>query len=312
MRAMILAAGYGTRLKPLTDRRPKCLMPVMNRPLLDLWLDKLAVCPRVVVNTHHLAGMVHGFLEARPLQGLEIAISHEPEILGTGGGLVRARKLLGEEPFLLANADVIAAQKMTVLGDSHQLRHVATLGLVDDARFNTVALDSAGRLLGFKGDAGLPPDARWLTYSGLAVIGPRLLEFLPRSGYCTLVEGLRGAVAAGEMVRGVLLEGFWDDLGSPESLLNLHHRLAADPPPGLEGLVPEVMPLIHPTAKVLPGGKVEGFSVLGPETVVEPGAEVIDSLLLAGTRVTAGCRVRKAVLGDGFIARGEIDGGAHA
>ena len=312
MRAMILAAGFGTRLKPLTDRRPKCLMPVMGRPLLDIWLEKLSWCDRVVVNTHYLAGMVHGFLEARPFQEPEIALSHEPEILGTGGGLVQARGLLAGEPFLLANADVIAAQDLAALAGEHQSGHAATLGLVDDARFNTVALDAAGRVLGFQGDAGLPADARWLTYTGLAVIGPRLLDHLPPAGYSTLVQGLSAALAAGDTVRGVMLHGFWDDLGSPPGLLGLHRRLAADPPPGLESLAPAALPLIHPAARVQPGARVEGVSVLGAGTVVEPGGVVIDSLMFAGSRVTAGSRVREAILGDGFIARGEIVGGAHA
>jgi mannose-1-phosphate guanylyltransferase len=312
LHAMILAAGFGTRLKPLTDRRPKCLMPVMNQPLLELWLEKLAFCSRVVVNTHYLAGMVHGFLEARPLRGPAIVINHEPEILGTGGGLAGARKLLGDEPFLLANADVIASQEMAALGRAHQPRHVATLGLVDDPRFNTVALDQGGRLLGFKGDSGLPTNARWLTYSGLAVISPRLLEFLPPTGYSTLVQGLHLAAATNETVQGVLLDGFWDDLGSPQSLLGLHRRLAADPPRGLESLAPEALPLIHPQARVHPTARVEGVSVLGPGAVLEAGAVVSDSLMLDGARAAADSRVSQAILGDGFIAQGEISGGAHA
>ena len=109
MRAMLLAAGLGTRLRPLTQRRPKCLMPIMNRPLLSLWHERLARLgvTHAVVNTHHLAGQVRAWLKDQD-SALSVVESHEPVILGTGGGLVAARDLLGDQAFLLVNADVLA------------------------------------------------------------------------------------------------------------------------------------------------------------------------------------------------------------
>ena len=248
MRAMILAAGYGTRLRPLTDKRPKCLMPVMNRPLLGLWLGRLQSwgVDRAVVNTHHLADMVQAYLRQQQPGEMEVAVSHEPTILGTGGGPLAARGLLGPEPFLLVNADVLAtAQVPKLLRRLEAQDALAVLGLVDEPRFNTVALDEAGRVLGFKGQDGLNAP-RWLTYSGLAALSPRLFDYLPPSGYSTLVDGLKAAIAAGEKVLGGPLEGFWDDLGTPERLIMLHCRLAQNPPAGLRGLSPEGPVLLGP------------------------------------------------------------------
>ena len=315
MRAFVLAAGLGTRLSPLTQRRPKCLMPVMNQPLLGLWLRRLAAwgVERAVVNTHHLAPQVRVYLAGGPAPGLEALESHEPVILGTGGALVAAREQLGPEPFLLVNADVLAtAQLPPLLRTLEDSGACAVLGLVDAPCFNTVALDRAGRVLGFRGDSGLPQAPRWLTYSGLAAISPALLDHLPARGFSTLVQGLEAALAAGGLVLGREMGGFWDDLGTPEHLLDLHRLLVASPPPGLEPLAAPGPLVLAPGARVEPGAEVQGFAVLGQGAVVEAGALVEDCLLLPGARVAAGARVRRAVLGDDFVARGQIDGGAHA
>lgn len=314
MRAMILAAGYGTRLRPLTDKRPKCLMPVMNRPLLGLWLGRLASwgAERAVVNTHHLADMVHAYLGDEAPEGLDVAISHEPEILGTGGGPVAARELLGPEPFLLVNADVLATAQVPKLLERLKAEDaVAVLGLVDDPRFNTVALDEAGQVLGFKGREGLSAP-RWLTYSGLAALSPRLFKYLPPTGRSSLIDGLRAAIAAGEKVLGQPLEGFWDDLGTPERLIMLHRGLAQSPPEGLRGLSPEGPVLLGPGARLESGAQVKGFAVLGAGAVAEAEAFLNEVVLLPGARVAAGAVVEQAVLGDGFIASGRLQGGAYA
>ena len=315
MRAMVLAAGLGTRLLPLTGRRPKCLMPVMNRPLLELCFQGLAArkTERVVVNTHHLAPMVRAWLAQNHPKGMEVMESFEPEILGTGGGLVAAREHLGEEPFLLLNADVLCTADLgRLVRTQAETKALAVLGLVDEPRFNTVAAGQDGRILGFKNDLELPPGARWLTYSGLAVLAPRFLDYLPPDGYSTLVHGLRAALAQGKEIQGVQLPGFWDDLGEPQRLLALHRRLTNAPPAGLEYLKPKGPVLKGPEAFLDPAARARGFVILGPGSRVEAGAAVQDSILLPGAVVATGARVRGAVLGDGFMAQGEITGGAHA
>jgi mannose-1-phosphate guanylyltransferase len=314
MRAMVLAAGFGTRLAPLTNLRPKCLMPAAGRTLLGLWLERLAGwgASRAVVNTHHLADQVRARLQ-QGWPGLGVKESHEPVILGTGGGLAAALPDLGDDPFLLINSDVIASANLPPLLD--QLRSsgaIAVLGVKNDARFNTVGLDKDRRVLGFKGDTGLPADAVLLTYTGLAAIHPGLMQYLPSSGHSSLVPGLRNAIAAGETVLGIELDGYWDDLGTPERLLLLHRDLAGDTPPDLNGLLSKGPLWLAPEAQIAPDAHLQGFVLAGPGARVEHGAKVKDSLLLPGARVAAGALVENAVLGDGFIASGNIKGGAHA
>ena len=240
-------------------------------------------------------------------------LSHEPEILGTGGALVAARSRLESGPFLLLNADVIADAELPALEKRRrESGALALLGLVRDRRFDTVALDEKGAVLGFRDRplAGRP--RRWLTYSGLAAFSPRFLDFLPPAGYSTLVDGLQAAIQAGELVLGRELAGCWDDLGTPERLWALHRDLAGPGRPGLECLRPAGPRLVHPKARIEPGARVEGFCVLGAGARIQAGARVRDSLLLPGAVAAAGSRVEKAILGDGLVARGVITGGAHA
>ena len=315
MQVMMLAAGFGTRLMPLTERRPKCMMPVMNRPLLELWFGRLAAskAKRVVLNTHHLAPMVRAWLARNRPGDMEVIESFEPQILGTGGGLVAARRYLREEPFLLVNADVLCSADLGILAKAQaEGRALAVLGLVDEPRFNTVATSQGGRILGFKSDPDLPARARWLTYSGLAMITPGFLEYLPPDGYSSLVDGIRSALADGRKIRGIKLPGFWDDLGEPQRLLALHRRLTNDAPAGLGYLKPRGPVVMDGGAYLDPAARTRGFAILGQGSRVEAGAWVEDSILLPGAVVKAGSRVQNAVLGDDFTAQGKIIGGAHA
>jgi mannose-1-phosphate guanylyltransferase len=314
MRAMVLAAGFGTRLSPLTNLRPKCLMPAGGRTLLGLWFERLAGwgVSRAVVNTHHLAAMVRIRLE-RGWPSLEVAESHEPAILGTGGGLLAAQTALGKEPFLLVNSDVIATGHLPALLDVLKNHNaVAVLGLIDDVRFNTVALDSNQRVQGFKGDANLPREITWRTYSGLAAIHPRFFKYIPQVEHSSLVQGLRRAIDAGETVLGIELDGFWDDLGTPDRLLLLHRDLSRGALPDIADLVGMGPFWIDEHAKMAPDAQMEGFVLAGQDVRVEKGASVKNSLLLPGVRISAGALVENAILGDGFQLDGRIIGGAHA
>lgn len=314
MRAMVLAAGFGTRLAPLNNLRPKCLMPVGRRTLLGLWLERLAGwgVGSAVVNTHHLAEKVRARLR-QGWPGLEVVESHEPIILGTGGGLQAAQSALGPDPFILLNSDVLSTVRVPALWETLSSRGaLAVLGLKNDERFNSVALDAEGRVLGFKGDDGLPKDAKWRTYTGLAAIHPRLLEYLPASGFSSIVKGLRKAINAGETVLGVEQDGFWDDLGTPERLLLIHHDLARGALSEIAAVVGKGPLWIDQNAQIARDASLQGFVLAGRGVGVDEGALVKNSLLLPGARVQAGVGVENAVLGDGFIARSDIKGGAHA
>ena len=315
MRVMVLAAGLGERLMPLTGVRPKCLMPVMNRPLLGLWLGKfnsLGV-ERAVINTHHLEGEVKKWLAKFRPAVMEVITSHEKTLLGTGGGIVNARLYFNEEPFAVVNSDVLATADISgLMRAREEAGALGLLGLVDFPEINSVAVDRDGRVLGFKGDSGLPRDVRWLTFSGISSFSPGIFNYLPESGPSSLIDGLRKALASGEKILGEEISGYWNDLGSWKRLWELHRALVLDPPPELVHLHPNNPFLVANGGRIHPEARATGFMVLDQNAQVEAGATVEDCVLLAGARVAQGAVVRRAVLGDGFVARGELSDGAFA
>lgn len=245
LRGMVLCAGYGTRLRPLTDLVPKPLLPVGGRALLDLAvasLDHAGVGP-IVVNTHHLGDQVAAHLAARA-DALRFTLSPEAEILGTGGALDGARAFLAQaDEILLHNGDVLTDVDLAPLLAAHRaLGAVATLLLVDCPAVNTVDVAADGRVLRL---AGRPeaagdgePTARRLTYSGIAVFARRLLDDVP-SGPSSLVDVLAALIARDpHAVRAWTPAGVaWDDVGTFARWLGAQPEA---PGPSAGGPVPTV------------------------------------------------------------------------
>jgi mannose-1-phosphate guanylyltransferase len=306
MRAMLLAAGLGTRLLPLSAACPKCLMPIATRPLLTLNLGRLreAGAETIVINTHHLPQQVEALAALQPGR---ILLSHENELLGSGGALVKARAWLGQDPFMVSNADIVHCLDLALLRRTLQEHGlIACLGLTDHPCFNSLALDERGFLLGIKGRHPLPGQVKLYTFTGLACLSPRLLDYLPAQGPSSIVDGWFRALAAGEKIMGLSLPGSWDDLGTWERLWAANARAAA-------GLASENKYLLTaPGAAVHGKAVIEGFCFLSPGARVEAGAYVRDSVLLPGARVAAHSRVERSILGKDFQARGEYYDGAFA
>ncbi len=305
MRAMVLAAGLARRLRPLSNNWPKCLMPLAGEPLLALTLKKLASLgvSQTVVNTHYLAEQVAGFINAWP-GAPQVNISHEAELLGTGGALVKAKAMLGTNPFWHMNADVYCTASLDMLpAIMRQKKAIAVLGLVEDSRFNSVALDAAHNVLGVKGYVNLPPDAPLHTYSGLAFVHPRLLNYLPASGPGSLVDAWHLALRAGETIAGALLDGHWSDLGTWRDLWQANCELAATLPSKT---------LFGQNTSLHPSASLQGFCFAGDGVRIEADALVKNSVILPGARILAAARVEDAIIGKDFTAGGVLQNGAFA
>jgi mannose-1-phosphate guanylyltransferase len=217
---MVLAAGLGTRLRPLTDRRPKPLAPVGDRPQIDHVLRALAEAglARAVVNTHHLGERFDDrWLQSQPL---EVRCSREAEILGTAGGLRRAASLLDEGDVLVWNADILAELDVARLLAHHERTGaLATLVVAAPASGRgTVGLagdGSVARLRGFGRDG----EARGADYAGIAVVGDELRRALPEVG-CLVGDVLLPALERGGHVQSFALEGRFRDTGTLRSYLD--------------------------------------------------------------------------------------------
>lgn len=304
--AVILAAGLGTRLRPLSYQVPKPLFPIINRPLLGLILAQLhaAGFRRVAINTHHRADEIKAFLEANTPIELEIYLSYEPVILGTAGGIRQLAGFLGETPFLVINGDIVTDLDLAATYQAHHPEALATLVLHDYPRFNNVWLSQSDRIAAF-GPARLPMStAPPLAFTGVQVISPRLFNYIAPGLFVNIIDVYRQAMAAGEAVAAHREEGFyWQDIGTPQDYLEIHRRLLAGELPVLANFLPPLTdPFLDAGAVLGPrvccdGGVCLGAgvrvgeeaylknTVLWADTIVDPGVRLVDCLVGRGVRV---------------------------
>jgi NDP-sugar pyrophosphorylase family protein len=236
MKAMVLAAGLGTRLRPLTNDRPKALVEVGGRTLLEITLARLCDfgIRDVIINVHHYADMVIDRLKAARNFGMSIEFSREDVLLDTGGGLKKAAWFLGgnsatqeEEPFILHNVDVISSIDLQRMVESHrQTKALATLAVQERKSSRYLLFDDQGRLCGRrlvkeeKTEMVRPAQQiAELAFSGIHVISPRIFPLLTEEGVFSIVPAYLRLAAQGEKIMAFPADGYyWRDLGKPENI----------------------------------------------------------------------------------------------
>lgn len=222
MKALILAAGYGTRLRPYTDRTPKALFPIAGRPVIDRLIRQLAAagCRAVMVNTHHLGDRVAAFLSGQSYP-IPIQVRHEPEILGTGGAIKNVEDFWDDHPFMVVNSDIatdVDFRRLYAVHGAHP--HPVTLVLHDDAALNSVQVNPEDDITGFNSlsDAErAAPGLRQLTFTGIQVLDPGILPLFPRGKYSSSIDVFRQLIHNGEKIRAWIPENiYWKDIGTPD------------------------------------------------------------------------------------------------
>lgn len=302
MKAMVLAAGLGIRMRPLTNLRAKPALPVMNRPLLHWTLDLLARngVTEVMINLHHLPFTVMEAVGDGRVFGLRVSYSREPKILGTAGGPRKVRSFFGDEPFILVNGDMVFDFDLRGLVRRHgKARARATLALrpnPDPRRYPSIRTSRDGRVRSLPGMSrpgrGMPSQ-----FTGVHVLDPALLDRLKPGPSDTVRDLYAPLVEKGETVLGVRVRGRWFDIGSPALYLSSQRALLAS---GFGGATRGA--LIHPDADVHPGARV-ARSVIGAGCVIGDGARVSGSVLWDGVRVGAASRVSDSILATGTRVR---------
>jgi MurNAc alpha-1-phosphate uridylyltransferase len=222
MKAMILAAGRGERLRPLTERVPKPLVEAGGKALIDWHLQRLASAGYrdAVVNVSHLADLVMAHVGDGKRYGMRIAWSHEPEPLETAGGIAKARNLLGEAPFLLVNSDIYCDYDFSRLRDFSLKAPLGHLVLVPNPAQHT-----AGDFTLESGMVGNGAAPRY-TYAGIAILSPAIVAGV-RSGDKAPLGALLRQAAGEARLSGELHRGVWTDVGTAERLAELRTLLAS-------------------------------------------------------------------------------------
>jgi len=285
MKAMILAAGLGTRLRPLSLEIPKPVIPVLGRPLCGHAIAFLREhgAESFLLNLHHGAETVREKVTAWAAGRFPLEFTHEPEILGTGGGIANATEYLREGTFVTANSDAIARFPLGEALVRHRANGaLATLVLLPDRwkRYTPVRVRKDGRIAGFGGAA--PGGAFEGFYAGYLVAEPELLERIPRGRpSCIVRDTLAPLIAEGAPIFGFMAEGAFLDFGTPPDYLA-----------GTLALLAECEGGNGPHSYVHPGASIGKGAILGPDAVVEEGASV-----------GAGAVVRRAILWPGAAVK---------
>jgi aminoglycoside/choline kinase family phosphotransferase/GTP:adenosylcobinamide-phosphate guanylyltransferase len=222
MKAMILAAGFGTRLLPFTLHTPKALFTIGGRPVLDLTIRQLqrAGCQAIVVNTHHLPDQIESYL-AKQTYRIPVTVRHEPQILGTGGAVRNVADFWDEKAFIVINADIVSDIDLHYVYRFHSSHpHPVSLVLCRHPDFDTVAVDGQGFVVGFSENPSDPPAPghRLLTFTGIQVLDPTVLEHIPPSGFYSIIDAYRSIIANGGRIATFRVQGSrWQDIGTPEA-----------------------------------------------------------------------------------------------
>ena len=281
----------GTRMRPLTERLPKPLVPLFHRPLVDWALEACAAAgiQRFALNTHHLPEAWQHFGTAaapanhppagangvpsiaRTWQGRELTLYHEPVLLETGGGLKNIAGWIGDQSVLVHNADIFSTLPLGRLIAAHEASGLpVTLGLRSNGEAKHIALNGAGtRCTDIRGRLGRAEGTH--VFSGIYCVSPELLAMLPAGEKVSVIPAFLALAQAGRLGTLILDEGLWLDLGDRTAYLRAHREL-------------NLGPALHPDAIIEAGARIER-SVVGPGARVQAGAVLRDSIVWPGCQV---------------------------
>ena len=334
MKAMILAAGLGTRLRPLTDTCPKPLLPLVLQPMLAYVLGQLQAqgVTEVIINLHHRAHQIRQWLGTGTQWGLRLHLSYEQEILGTAGGIKRVEAWLHEAPFVVINADVLVDLNLRALWQWHcQRGALVTMVLRPDpaARaYGPVRIDATDRVLCINGrPCGTAlSEGQEMVFTGIQVLSPEVLQWIaPERHLSTTADIYPALLAQQQAVYGYRHTGYWMDVGVPERYRQAHwdmlngalgaqwqHQLPSGSqyiwhggaPSGRESGVTIMPPVVLGRDVALaPGACVGPYAVLGTGCQIGANAVVRESILWEDVRVAPGTRLYRSILGTGVYVQ---------
>src|SRR5215213_2990839 len=285
MRAIVLSAGYGTRLWPLTEDRTKPAIPILGKPLVGYVAEYLAGygIDEIVVNLHHRPESVRQALGDGSRFGVKLHYVEEPEILGTSGALDNTREFFEHETFIAINGKIITDIDLNAALETHRdANALATLVLLPNPRrerFSVVETED-GRVKAF-GAMPIEDDKEPLMFTGIQILEPRIFEYIPRGVFShSTTDVYPQAIARGEVVAAHVASGKWRELSTLKRYLDISIELLRE------------------------AGKTYDA---GARTVVSENASVVDSILWDDVEVGDGARVSRAILADDVkIKPGEI------
>jgi len=312
MEALILAAGEGTRLLPLTQRRPKPLFPILNQPLLHLTLAYLHqfTTHRVILNTHHLADQINEFVQAeKGMWPFEINTRFEPTILGTGGGIGNTRDFWKSDLFLVINSDIVTNIDLRPALEFHR-KHAGpvTLILHDYPKFNQISVDPEGRIRDFGHKTG-----KGLAFTGIHLLNREIFNLFPPAGIYDIIPIYQKMIHQGIPIWAHITKGhYWRDIGTPRSYLQIHKELlAGDLNLGhnffdMRRQEGDRRVLAHPETRIEKGVEFSGWACIGKGCFLKSGCRIHNSVIWEDVVVEPGISISESILGQGVHVKQDL------
>ena len=312
LKAVILAGGFGTRLRPLSCTRPKILFPIVNKPLLQWTFERLArnniedVIMAVFYQTevyikHHRV----------PRSGVHVAYSHDPlrKPLGTGGSIKRAEKRIGHDgPFMVLNGDIFAGVNYAELLKAHQEKKaVATIAVrsVDNpSRYGVAELAEDNRIVRFieKPPPGTAPTN--LINAGVYVFSPEIFNHIPEGRPVSIEHEVFPKLAQEKTLYGHVFNGLWMDIGKPEDYLEINRKMLDSVPDAQKSKLGKNVEVRKPVAidkKVRVGEKsaLGPYAIVGRDVIIGKNVHIQESIIFAGTVISDFSSIDGAIIGEG-------------
>ena len=306
-KAVILAAGFGTRMLPLSLDTPKPMMPLWGQPVLGHILDMLSRwgVADVLINLHHQPEAICDYVRRRPAPGPRVALSFEPDILGTGGALRHAAWFLDARPFWMINSDIAAeVDPRALITAFHRPNVLAALWLNAEHGPRTVEM-ADNRITNFA--SSRPGTAGTYTFCGLQVLSPRILKFIPPQGFSTIVQAYRLARADAWKIAGVCVaQSYWADIGTLDDYLQAHREIldaAVAGKPGAGLLAPDRLRAMQAWRRRI---RFNGFLSAGHNVAIGKGARIANAVIWDDARVASDAVVEQAIIGKGCEVHGRV------
>jgi len=314
LKALILAGGVGTRLRPLSCTRPKLLFPVLNKPLLDWTLERLAASgvKGVILAVNYMAeAYIQRYGKSR--YGMKISYSREEKPLRTGGPIKKAEELIGrEKPFLVLNGDILTKIDYAELLERHEEKDaIATIALYkveDPSRYGTVKLTENSRVIRFEEKAPRGKAPSNLINAGIYVLNPKIFDYIPGGRPVSIEHEIFPILADEGKLYGHEFKEFWIDIGKPEDYLKANWLLFdseikksflgmdVNLEKGVEIKDPAV---IDKGVNIEQKSRVGPYAVIGKDVVLGKGVRVENSVVFPGTMISDFASIRGAIIGEG-------------
>jgi mannose-1-phosphate guanylyltransferase len=314
MKAMILAAGLGTRVRPLSTLKPKPLFPILNRPIIDILIRQLkkAGCEAIIINTHHLAERIADYIAGQNYD-IPVTTRFEPTILGTAGGIKNVEDFWDNRPFIVINTDVLTDIDLSEVYRFHLTHtHPVTLLLHDFSKFNNVQVNREDFVVGFDQpgtNRKLPATCRRLAFTGIQVIDPGALEFIPKGKFASSIDVYQAMSDNGPGVKGYIASNhYWQDIGSFEG-----YRQGVRDCLERRCRLPDILPKKGRTycgTNFVIGEKsgFDGWYSIGDSVSIGNNCLISRSVIWDNVTIGDGVTITDSVVGDGAVVSTSIAG----